>query len=166
MAMTGKTPKTTGREEDYRDYEERDLDEGWPYADATPGSETRLGNGSYGQGGGNFDEAGNPGFQRSSDTAIESESGSDPFGDDTEADVDDDALEEVINNRLEDSDIDTSGVDIKARRGAVWLTGAVDTAHERRKIEVLVYAVPGVVSIRNDLETSGVDGGIPADWDD
>ena len=48
----------------------------------------------------------------------------------------------------------------------MWLKGAVDTAQERRKIELLIYAVPGVVSIRNDLEASGVDGGIPADWDE
>ncbi|MDW5314075.1 BON domain-containing protein [Rhizobium sp. PL01] len=164
--MTGKTPKTTGREEDYRDYEERDVDEGWPYADATPGSRTKVGNGSYGQGSENFDEAGNPGFQRSDETAIESKNGPDLFGDDTDADVDDDALEEVITNLLEDSDLDTSGVDIKARRGSVWLKGTVDTAHERRKIEALIYAVPGVVSIRNDLEAIGADSGIPADWDD
>lgn len=164
--MTGKTPKTTGREDDYRDYEERDLTEGWPYADATPGTETKVGNGSYGEGAENFDEAGNPGFQRSNDTAIESENGPDLFGDDTEADVDDDALEELIANRLEDSHIDTSGVDIKARRGGVLLKGSVDTAHEARQIEALVYAVPGVISIRNTLEKIGADSGIPADWDD
>lgn len=164
--MNGKTPKTTGREDDYRDYKERDLDEGWPYADASPGSETEVGNSSYGQGGENFDEAGNPGFQRSNDTVIESQNGPDLFGDDTDADVDDDTLEDVIATTLEDSGIDTSGVDIKARRGAVWLKGSVDTAGERRRIEMLIYAVSGVVSIRNDLETIGADSGIPADWDD
>jgi hypothetical protein len=166
MTMTGKTPKSTGREEDYRDYEERDLDEGWPYADGTPGSEKKAGNGSYGQGSENFDEAGNPGFQRSGNPTIDSENGPDLFGDETEADVDDDVLEDTIANVLEESHIETSGVDIRARRGSVRLTGSVDTAHERRKIEALVYAIPGVVSIRNDLETSGADGGIPADWDD
>jgi hypothetical protein len=166
MTMTGKTPKSTGREEDYRDYEERDLDEGWPYADGDPGSEKKVGNSSYGQGSENFDGADNPGFQRSNNPAIESENGPDLFGDETEADVDDDALEDLIANVLEDSDIDTSGVDIKARRGSVWLKGSVDTAQERRKIEVLVYSVPGVASIRNDLEISGADGGIPPDWDD
>jgi hypothetical protein len=162
--MTAKTP--TGREEDYRDYEERDLDEGWPYADGTPGSETKVGNRSYGQGTENFDESGNPGFERSRNTAIRSKNGPDPFGGETGADVDDDALEDTIANALEDSAIETSGVDIKARRGSVWLTGAVDTAEERRKIEVLVYAIAGVTGIRNDLATSGADGGIPADWDD
>lgn len=164
--MTGKTPKSTGREDDYRDYEERDLNEGWPYADAAPGSDTRVGNRSYGESAENFDEAGNPGFQRSDETAIESSNGPDLFGDDTEADVDDDALEDMIANVLEDSDIDTSSVDIKARRGAVWLKGSVDTAHERRQIEALIYAVSGVTRIRNDLEAIGADSGIPADWDD
>ena len=164
--MIDKTTKPTGREEDYRDYEERDLDEGWPYADATPGTETRTGNGAYGQGSENFDESGNPGYERSSDTAIDSANGPDLFGDDTEGDVDDDTLEDLIANVLEDSDVETSGVDIKARRGTVWLTGTVDTAQERRKIEVLIYAVPGVTAIRNDLTKTGVDGGIPSDWDD
>lgn len=164
--MTGKTPRQTGREEDYRDYEERDLDEGWPYADATPGSKTGVGNVAYGQGGKNFDEAGNPGFERSSGTAIDSDNGVDPFGDETEADVNDDALEDTIANALADSNIETSAVDIKVRRGSVWLRGAVDTAQERRQIELLIYAIPGVVRIRNDLTKSGVDGGIPADWDD
>lgn len=164
--MIARTPKTTGREEDYRDYEERDVDEGWPYADATPGSQTKIGNESYGQGAENFDETGNPGFQRSNETAIESDNGPDLFGDDTEADVDDDALEDLIANVLEDSAIDTSGVDLKARRGSVWLKGTVDTAQERRKIELLIYAVPGVTGIRNDLQPIGADSGIPADWDD
>ena len=108
-----------------------------------------------------------PDFNAAPETSIESSNGPDLFGDETEADVDDDALEDVIANVLEDSDIDTSGVDIKARRGAVWLPkGSVDTAQERRQIEVLIYKVPGVTGIRNDLETIGADSGIPADWDD
>lgn len=164
--MIDKTTKSTGREEDYRDYEERDIDDGWPYADATPGTETKVGNGAYGQGAENFDEAENPGFERSGDTVIESGDGPDLFGDDTEADVDDDALEDTIANALVDSEIETSSVEIKARRGAIRLTGAVDTTQERRKIEALVYAIPGVLSVRNELMASGVDGGIPADWDD
>ncbi|WP_438750074.1 BON domain-containing protein [Pararhizobium sp. O133] len=164
--MIDGTTKTTGREEDYRDYEDRDVNEGWPYADGTPGSETKVANGSYGQSSENFDEAGNPGFERSSDTAIESANGPDLFGDDTEADVEDDALEDLISNALEDSEIETSGVDLKARRGAVLLSGTVDTAQERRQIESLIYGIPGVTKIRNALRTSGVDEGIPKDWDE
>ncbi len=164
--MIDRTSKTTGREEDYRDYEDRDVNEGWPYADAVPGSETKVGNGSYGQASENFDEAGNPGFERSDDTAIESKNGPDLFGDDTEADVNDDAIEEFISNALEDSEIDTAGIDVRVRRGSVLLGGTVDTAQERGRIEAMVYAVPGVIKIRNDITTGGVDEGIPEDWDD
>lgn len=164
--MIGRTTKTTGREEDYRDYEERDLEEGWPYADTTPGSETRIGNSSYGEANKNFDDAGNPGFQRSNDTTIESANGPDLFGDDTEADVNDDALEEAIANALSDSDIDTSSMDLKVRRGKALLTGAVETAHDRDRIERFIYDVPGISAVRNELTLRGADGNIPSDWDD
>lgn len=164
--MIDRTTKTTGREEDYRDYEDRDLNEGWPYADGAPGSETKVGNGSYGQSAENFDEAGNPGFERSSDTVIESANGADLFGDDTTADVDDDALEDTISTSLEDSEVETASIDFTVRRGRVWLSGTVDTAHERQTIEALIQAIPGVVKVRNDLTTIGVDQGIPKDWDE
>jgi len=164
--MKRKTIKATGREEDYRDYEERDLDEGWPYADATSGSNTEIGNSSYGAAGPNFDEAGNPGFERSSDTAIKSADGPDLFSDDVEADVEDDALEETIANALSDSDIDTSGMDLKVRRGIALLTGEVETAQDRRRIERFIYDTPGISGIRNELTLRGADGNIPSDWDD
>ena len=51
----------SSREEDYRDFEERDLEEGWPYADdgtAAQGSDNRP----YG-GTANFDSDGNAGFR-------------------------------------------------------------------------------------------------------
>lgn len=164
--MKRKTAKTTGREEDYRDYEERDLDEGWPYADAPPGSDMEIGNRSYGQAGTNFDQAGNPGFERSSDTVIESADGPDLFADDVEADVEDDALEEAIGSALSDSDIDMSGMDLKVRRGIALLTGEVDTAQDRHRIERFISDTPGISSVRNELTLRGADGNIPNDWDD
>ena len=33
MARPKRDPAATSREEDFRDYEERETDEGWPYAD-------------------------------------------------------------------------------------------------------------------------------------
>lgn len=166
--MIDRTTKTTGREEDYRDYEERDLDEGWPYADATAGSEVRGGNGSYGQSSENFDETDNPGFQRADDTAIEANGGPDLFGDGTESDVNDDALEESIAMALDDSDadIDISGIEVKARRGNVLLTGAVETQQESRRIEEFAYGHPGVVKVFNRLTARAADGNIPADADE
>jgi hypothetical protein len=44
--MMSERPKETTREEDYRDYEERDLRDGWPYADADGGR--RKSNEAYG----------------------------------------------------------------------------------------------------------------------
>ena len=164
--MKRMTTITTGREEDYRDYEEHDLVEGWPYADAPLGSDTEIGNSSYGQAGMNFDEVGNPGFERSSDPVIESTDGPDLLNDDVEADVENDALEEAIGNALSDSDIDTSGMDLKVRRGIAILTGEVDTAQDRRRIERFIYDTPGISNVRNELTLRGADGNIPSDWDD
>ncbi|MBB5533965.1 BON domain-containing protein [Rhizobium giardinii] len=164
--MKRKTTKTTGREEDYRDYEEHDLDEGWPYADAPLGSNTKIGNSSYGQAGTNFDEVGNPGFERSSDTVIESTDGPDLLNDDVEADVESDALEEAIGNALADSDIDTSGMDLKVTRGIAILTGEVDTAQDRRRIERFIFDTPGISNVRNELTLRCADSNIPSDWDD
>lgn len=164
--MNNKNPDSIRREEDYRDYEERDIDDGWPYADGTPDTETKIGNGAYGEGGENFDEAGNPGFQRSDDTVIEATTGLDIFGDDTVADVEDDTLEDAIFTALSDRDVDTTALDIRARRGIVRLSGLVDSTEDRRTVERLVNSFLGVVEVRNELRTSGVDTGIPGDWDD
>ncbi|WP_275789043.1 BON domain-containing protein [Pararhizobium gei] len=164
--MIEKNPDSIRREEDYRDYEERDINDGWPYADATPGSEAKIGNGAYGEADENFDEAGNPGFQRSDDTVIKTSNIPDLVGDDPSADVDDDALEEAIAETLSDRNIDMNGLEIKASRGVVELTGTVDSTEDRRKVERLVSAVLGVVRVRSQLSTLGVDTGIPGDWDD
>lgn len=164
--MTDKTRKSTGREDDYRDYEERNLDEGWPYADAVSGSETKPGNGAYGQTAENFDASGNPGFQTSDETAIESSNGPDPFGDDGEGDVADDGHEETIANALEESEVDASGIEIKVRRGLVLLTGAVETREERLTVQAIAERTAGIVEVRNRLTMRAVDGNIPSDWDE
>jgi len=164
--MQDKSAKPTSREEDYRDYEERDLSEGWPYADAVSGSDTTVQNQSYGDTASNFDESGNPGFETSGDAAIHTARGTDPLGDRTEADIDDDSIEEAIAEKLDDSDVETAGLDIKVSEGIVHLTGFVETALHRRVVEQVVYAVPGVRGIRNSLTLTAADGNIPADWDE
>ncbi|KQY20029.1 BON domain-containing protein [Rhizobium sp. Root482] len=164
--MIDKTAKPTGREEDYRDYEERDLAEGWPYADSVSGSQVKPANGAYGRGQENFDETDNPGFERAADTAIESADGLDLFGEETEADTEDDALEETISNTLSDNGIDMSAMDLKVRRGIALLTGAVETAQDRRRIALAISETPGISEVRNRLTTRSADGNIPSDWDD
>lgn len=164
--MIDKTSKPTGREDDYRDYEERNLDDGWPYADAASGSETKPGNGAYGEAPENFDERGNPGFQSSDETVIESSNGPDLFGDDAEGDVDDDGREEAIGTALEESDVDISAVEIKVRRGIALLTGAVETREESLEVQAIVERTRGIVEVRNRLTMRAVDGNIPSDWDE
>ncbi|WEZ84316.1 BON domain-containing protein [Rhizobium sp. 32-5/1] len=164
--MTEKNGKPTSREEDYRDYEERDLKDGWPYADAVAGSDTTVQNQSYGDTAQNFDESGNPGFETSSEAAIQSASGADLLGERTDDEINDDSIEEAISERLENSDIETAGMDIKVSAGVVHLTGFVETAGHRRQVEKLIYAEPGVTGIRNDLTLTAADANIPADWDE
>lgn len=161
-----KLSKTTSREDDYRDFEERDVNDGWPYADGAPGTEKKPANAAYGEGSTNLDEDENPGFERSDDTAIDTANGVDLFGDESESDVDDDAHEDMIANALVDHDIETGGIEIKVRRGVVLLTGAVETEQERLQAEQIALRIPGIVDVRNRLSKNGVDGNIPADWDE
>lgn len=158
--------KTTRREEDYRDYEERDIGEGWPYADGVSGSETKVANAGYGETEESFDESGNPGFQAGDETARFGKGGPNILTDDPESDTNDDAIEEAINNALEEHEIDASGVEIKVRKGVAELTGFVETGEERRMVEELVYRMAGISSVRNGLTTQAVDAGIPSDWND
>lgn len=54
--------KALSRDEDYRDYEERDLREGWPYSDGSGSTSRSPENRSYGATGANFDEDRGKGF--------------------------------------------------------------------------------------------------------
>jgi hypothetical protein len=158
--------ETTSREEDYRDYEERDLDEGWPYADSRSVSETSAGNGAYGERPENFDESGNPGYETGDDTRIKAEGGPDLLKDRPGQDIDDDALEQTLSDLLEEGEIDTSGFEIRIDDGVVELEGEVDTAQERRQIGMTIQRVAGVKAVRNHLVLRAVDANLPSDWDE
>jgi len=158
--------KTTRREEDYRDYEDRDIKDGWPYADDVSGSPTDVANRSYGETEESFDESGNPGFETSDETAQIGHGGPDILGDDPEADTDDDGMEEALSNALEEHEIDTSAVEIKVTRGVVELSGEVETAEDRRAIEALAYRISGISKVRNALTTLAVDAALPSGLND
>lgn len=158
--------KTTRREEDYRDYEDRDLKDGWPYADDVSGSPTDVANRSYGETTESFDESGNPGFETLDETVRIGHGGPDILRDDPEADTDDDGMEEALSNALEEHDIDTSAVEIKIMRGVAELTGEVETAEDRRAIEALAYRIPGISKVRNELTTLAVDAALPSGLND
>ncbi|MDQ0319256.1 hypothetical protein QO002_001394 [Pararhizobium capsulatum DSM 1112] len=156
----------TSREEDYRDYEERDIDDGWPYADARTGSDTLTGNGAYGASRENFDESGNPGYQTGSETRIRSSGGPDLLKDDPEQDIDDDVLEQKITDILEAGDVDMSGFEIRIDEGVVTLEGEVDAAEDRRLVGVTIQRIAGVKAVHNRLGLRAADANLPSDWDD
>ncbi|CAH0340966.1 BON domain-containing protein [Rhizobium sp. CECT 9324] len=155
------------REDDYRDYEQRDIDNGWPYADGAGTAAEPVGNHGYGETGANFDRDRNKGFgvstveangaQRAPTTP---EVPSEDFG------GDDDQLESDIDAALADLDETTlAGIDIQVDGHLVTLRGAVDTAEERRMIELKVLAIDGVNAVHNHITTLGIDSHIPSDTD-
>lgn len=154
--------RETSREEDYRDYEARDLDGGWPYPDEDMSRKKR--NEAYGAAPAGLEGDSNPGAEIASNPEIRSEGGS-PFAQDTPgAAIDDDALEEQIFDQLTDrEDIDLSQIIVTVRNGIAELTGRVDRIDATFVAEQIAGAVPGVRFVRNRLVSMGIDSHIPSD---
>lgn len=160
-------PPRTTREEDYRDYEERDLDEGWPYADRD-GQPALKKNAAYGTSASNFDEIGNSGMDLSTEPVAEDIHGAPlPFADASHDSIDDDGLEEWISQRLEDDErIDPTSLELTVRNGVVEIEGSVDSEADRVHLIRMVRAMAGVKAVRTEgLTTRGVDSHIPSDSD-
>ena len=163
MAVERRDISETAREEDYRDYEERDVEQGWPYADAD-GDLGRKRNAAYGQSEANFDSEGNPGVEVAGQTAILSEGGPSISKDIEHEAIDDDALEEEISDRLSlDDRIDESQITVTIHQGVAELSGSVETREQQFVAEQIVAAVPGIRIVRNRLVLSGLDSLIPND---
>jgi hypothetical protein len=162
--MTAPTKPTPDqdREEDFRDYEARDLDEGWPYADGEPVRKKR--NADYGD---KSDELDPDNVEIASDTAIQSEGGPSLFPEEESGNIDDDAIEEKIYTKLSDSDRwDDNQIEISVQDGVVTIEGEVETEHERQLINQVVLRTAGVKRTVNRLELIGVDSHIPSDADE
>lgn len=160
-----RNPKPLSREEDYRDYEDRDEREGWPYADEDAKASSNPKNAAYGDTPANFDEEPNSSFIIDAADEIGAEEDTahtaSPLSPDR---IDSDQLEAVITERLaEVNDVDADSIDVKAENGIVTLEGSVDTVRLTRRIETLVLSVAGVLEVRNNLRTMGVDSHIPPD---
>jgi hypothetical protein len=69
------------RQEEYGDYAERDIDEGWPYGDGPAAGSRRSANAPYGSSRSNFDRERNPGFH-DTDERVEGFGPADAYGDD------------------------------------------------------------------------------------
>jgi len=155
--------KTLSREEDYRDYEERNLDDGWPYADDPGASAAKPANGAYGETGANFDRDRNGGFRID---GTDEEGNENRLKDSLKADTIDrdesDDLEARVFENLENIEgLDPESIDIHADGHTVTLEGSVETIGMARKVELGALSVDGVHHIRNRMETTGVDSHIP-----
>jgi hypothetical protein len=151
------------REEDFRDYDDRNIDEGWPYDDAAG---TRpVDNAAYGDPKANFDTNRNRGYQVDNVERDGSEERLvDTIRPGTKGIEEADDLEERITDAIEELDtIDMASIDVHVEDGTVTLEGAVDDAATSRKIVRRIQRVAGVRQLVNNLRLEGVDSHIPDD---
>ncbi|WP_105438180.1 BON domain-containing protein [Neorhizobium sp. T25_13] len=151
------------REEDFRDYDDRNIDEGWPYDDAA--GARPVDNAAYGDPKANFDTDRNRGYQVDS---VERDGSEERLADSirpgTKGIEEADDLEERITDAIEELDmIDMASIDVHVEDGTVTLEGAVDDAATSRKIVRRIQRVAGVRQLVNNLRLEGVDSHIPDD---
>jgi hypothetical protein len=161
MAAPNKTTTDKDREEDFRDYEQRDIGDGWPYADGEP---VKKHNAAYGE---TSDELDPTNAEIATDTFIDSEGGPTLFPDEEQGNISDDGIEEEIANKLSNSGRwDDTQIEITVRSGIVTLEGEVETEHERQLINQVALRTAGVKDTQNNLVLIGVDSHIPSDADE
>lgn len=151
------------REEDFRDYDDRNIDEGWPYDDASGVGSRPVDNMAYGQPAANFDDDRNGGFQvdEADSTGLE-ERLVDSALPETKGAEDSDDLEERITDALEDLDVvDMESIDVHVMNGKVTIEGVVDESSTARRIGREVQGIKGVRLVVNNLRLAGVDSRIP-----
>lgn len=165
MAESPDRSPETSREEDYRDYDERDLEEGWPYPDADAAGAKR--NEAYGAAPAGLGANDNPGAGIAGNPAIPSEGGPTLARGTAREAIDDDALEERIFDQLVGhEDIDEDEVTVTVHHGIAELSGHVDRLEATFIAERIAGSVPGVRLVRNTLVATGTDSHVPGDADD
>jgi hypothetical protein len=160
-----KDVKDISREEDYRDYDTRNIDDGWPYADAAGAGAAPVGNAAYGDPKANLDRDRNRGFQvdNADETGLE-EPVDDPETPATIGVEESDDLEERVSEAIEALDIVAmETIDIRADGTTVTIEGEVDDEATARKIVARVKRMPGVGRVVNELTLLGIDSLIPDD---
>jgi hypothetical protein len=153
------------REEDFRDYDDRNIDEGWPYDDAAGAGTRPVGNAPYGQPAANFDRERNQGYHvDEADFDGLEERVVDSTRPGTEGLEISDDLEERITDAIESLDIiDMASIDVHVDQGVVTLEGVVDEDDAARRIVRHIQTIAGVRRIVNNLRLAGVDSRIPDD---
>jgi osmotically-inducible protein OsmY len=164
--MASKKPvNDISREEDYRDYDTRNIDDGWPNADQAGAGAAPVDNAAYGDPKANFDRERNKGYAVDSadETGLE-EPVTDRLTPATVGMEDTDDLEERVSDAIEALDIVAmETIDVRADGSTVTLEGEVDDDQTARKIVAHVKRVPGVSRVVNDLTLLGIDSLIPDD---
>jgi hypothetical protein len=160
MASMTRTPQPKSREEDYRDYNERDISEGWPYADEELVAKK---NEAYGV---EFDDEDKTSVEISDEPTIESQGGPSLFPEAAEGAVEDDGVEELIYERLTNTRRwEDNQLTISMHDGVAKLEGKVETEHDRQLINQIALGTPGVKDTINRITLIGVDSHIPRDAD-
>lgn len=152
------------REEDFRDYDERNIDQGWPYEDASGAGARPVDNTAYGQPAANFDQDRNGGYRvDQADSSGLEERLADGLRPETMGREEADDLEERITDAIDSLDIvDMDAIDVHAdTKGKVTVEGVVDDAVTSNGIAAKIRTVSGVRLVVNNLRTAGVDTRIP-----
>ncbi|MCY1668688.1 BON domain-containing protein [Rhizobium sp. SL86] len=162
---TKKPVHQISREEDYRDYDTRNIDDGWPYADQAGAGAGPVDNAAYGDPSANFDRERNKGYSvDSADADGLEEPISDRRTPATAGLEESDDLEERISNAIDELDlVPMETIDIRADGTTVTIEGEVDDQQTARKIIATVKRVPGVGRVQNELTLLGIDSLIPDD---
>ncbi|MBP1851161.1 BON domain-containing protein [Rhizobium halophytocola] len=156
------------REEDYRDFNQHNVEDGWPYDDEPGGAAKPVGNGAYGEGEANFDRDRNHGFRVTEAEASGLEHAARaPVLPETDHREDSDDIESRVEEAIEAIDgVDVLELDLHVDGHRLTISGSVDTPQERRQVELAALSVKGVAEVRNEVRTRGVDTHIPADADE
>lgn len=160
MATLTRTPRPKPREEDYRDYNERDISDGWPYADEEVVAKK---NEAYGV---EFDDEDKTSVEISDEPVIDSQGGASLFPEAAEEAVEDDGIEEALYERITNTRRwDDNQLTVTVHAGVATLEGEVETEHDRQLINQIALSTPGVKETINRIILIGVDSHIPTDAD-
>ncbi len=153
------------REEDFRDYDDRNIDDGWPYADKPGQAAGPIDNSAYGNESPDTETSRNPGFlvDEAGFDGLE-EPQRDSLRPGTMGLENWDDLEERITDAIDTLGIvDMDLIDIHVDRNSVTIEGQVDDAATSGRIIRATQNVAGVGKIVNQLRLAGVDSRIPDD---
>lgn len=151
------------REEDFRDYDDRNIDDGWPYADKPGAGSGPVDNAAYGNDNPNTETKRNPGFTVD-DAGFDGleEPLKDSIRPGTLGLEDADDLEERLTDAIEALGIVAMDLlDVHVNGGTVTIEGEIDDADTSHRIVRAVQATSGVGRVVNHLRLAGVDSRIP-----